>query len=155
MLNKITIIGRLGKDPELKQTPSGIAVTSFGVATSEKWRDAQGQKKEETQWHNLVIWGKNAENAVKFMHKGDLHYFEGTMKYEKDKDFETNKKTYAKIHVTQFKLLPQGNGQGGHTPDDSNLPPGYTGGRSGDEPSFDDGSMPPAPAGGYDDDIPF
>jgi single-strand DNA-binding protein len=149
MLNKITIIGRLGKTPELKTTPNGTSVASFGVATSEKWKDAQGTKKEETQWHNLVLWGKNAESACKFMKKGELHYFEGTMKYEKDKDFENNKKTYAKVHVTNFKLLPNGeNAGGGHVPNDPEAP-GYTGGRSSDEPDTSSGS------GGYDEDIPF
>ena len=152
MLNKITIIGRLGKDPELKTTPSGTAVTSFGVATSEKWKDAQGNKKEETQWHNVVLWGKNAESAAKYMKKGQLHYFEGTVKYEKDKDFDTNKKMYTKIHVTQFKLLPTGAHEGGYTPNEPEAP-GYSG-RPGDAPDFDDSPMPSG-GGGFDDDVPF
>lgn len=153
MLNKHTIIGRLGKTPELKTTPSGTSVTSFGVATTEKWKDAQGQKKEETQWHNVVVWGKNAEAVCKFMKKGEMHYFEGTMKYEKDKDYDENKKTYAKLHVTTFKLLPNGQSSGGHTPEEPGNTGAYSGGRSGDEPDFDtSGSMP---SGMPDDDIPF
>jgi single-strand DNA-binding protein len=154
MFNRMTVIGRLGKTPELKTTPSGISVTSFGVATTEKWKDAQGTKKEETQWHNLVLWGKNAEAACKFMKKGEMHFFEGTMKYEKDKDYEENKKTYAKIHVTNFKLLPNGQNAGGHTPEEPGNSAAYSGGRSGDEPDFDStGSMPSN--GNGDDDIPF
>ena len=152
MLNKITVIGRLGKAPELKTTGSGTSVTSFGVATTEKWKDAQGNKKEETQWHNVVVWGKNAEAVCKYMKKGEMHYFEGTMKYEKDKDYEENKKTYAKIHVTTFKLLPNGQSTGGgHTPEEPGNSGAYTGGRSGDEPDFDSSSS----GGGIDDEIPF
>ena len=152
MLNKITLIGRLGKDPELKVTPNGTQVCSFGVATTEKWKDAQGQKQEETQWHNLVLWGKNAESSSKFMKKGELHYFEGTMKYEKDKDYETNKKTYAKVHVTSFKLLPNGQGAGGYTPNEPGNAGAYNGGgRSSDEPDTSGG----VPSTDYDQDIPF
>ena len=154
MINKITILGRLGKDPELKTTPNGTSVCSFGVATSEVWKDAQGNKKEETQWHNVVLWGKNAENASKFMHKGELHYFEGTVKYEKDKDFDTNKKMYTKVHVTMFKLIPNGQNSGGnYTPNEPGNSSAYTGGRSSDEPETSSGM----PSGGAydDDDIPF
>ncbi len=156
MLNEIMIIGRLGKDPELKTTPSGTSVCSFGVATTEKWTDQSGAKKEETQWHNVVLWGKNAETASKYMHKGELHLFKGTMKYEKDKDYDNNKKTYAKIHVTGFKLLPNGQSTGGHTPEEPGNASHYTGsGRSSDEPEMSSG-MPPAGAGvQYDDEIPF
>jgi len=149
MLNKIQIIGRLGKTPELKTTPNGTSVSSFSVATSEKWKDGTGAKKEETQWHNVVLWGKNAESASKFMKKGELHYFEGTMKYE---EYEKDgvKKVASKIHVTNFKLLPNGQNTGGHTPDDSNLPPGYTGGRSSDEPD-----VTPNAGSSYGEDVPF
>ena len=159
MLNKMMIIGRLGKTPELKTTPSGTMVTSFGVATTEKWKDASGEKKEETQWHNVVIWGKRAETACKYMKKGELHLFEGTMKYEKypNKTHPEIEMIAPKLHILDFKLLPQGNSQG-HTPDDTNVPPGYTsGGRSSDEPDASGGSS--ASGGGsnvYDDsNIPF
>ena len=78
------------------------------------------------------------------------------MKYEKDKDYDTNKKTYAKVHITSFKLLPQGNGQGGHIAEEPGNASAYTGsGRSSDEPDLDRGTTSSASNGGYDDDIPF
>ena len=157
MLNKLTIIGRLGQDPELKMTPSGTAVCTVGVATTEKWKDKTGEEKKETQWHNIVMWGKNAENAEKYMKKGQLHYFEGTMKYEKYTKDGVDK-IAPKMHLTRFILLPQGQGQtGSHVPDDSNLPPGYTGGGRGDDETDMSEPLPPSSSSGkpYDDDIPF
>ena len=157
MLNKCEFIGRLGKDPELKQTASGMDVVSVGVATTETWKDTDGTKKSVTQWHNIVLWGKNAVTASKYMKKGELHYFEGTLKYNKYKH-----KTYtdldiisAKIHVNRLILLPQKGAQS-FLPDDHDLPPGYTGGsRSSDEPETTSGLPANAGTNDYDSDIPF
>lgn len=86
-LNKVMLIGRLGKDPELKTAGSG-QVCNFSVATSETWKDkSSGEKKEKTTWHNIVIWGSLADVASKYLHKGDQVYLEGkieTRSYEKD-----------------------------------------------------------------------
>ncbi|OUR96224.1 single-stranded DNA-binding protein [Halobacteriovorax marinus] len=86
-LNKVMIIGRLGKDPELKYTPSGAAVCNFSVATSETWADKSGQKQEKTEWHNIVVWGKLAELCNQYLAKGRQAYVEGslsTRSWEKD-----------------------------------------------------------------------
>jgi single-strand DNA-binding protein len=153
MLNEILIIGRLGKTPELKVTPSGAQVTSFGVATSEKWTK-DGQKHEETTWHNVVIWGKNAESACKYMKKGELHLFKGTMKYEKyEKDGV--EKIAPKIHVTTFKLLPNGQSNSGHTPEEPGNSAAYTGGRSSDEPDMSQGQQSNSNISYDNDEIPF
>ena len=89
-VNKVTILGRLGKDPELKYTPSGVAVCTFSVATSESWTDKDGKKQEKTQWHNIVVWQKLAEIANQYLAKGSQVYLEGkieTRSYEaKDGD---------------------------------------------------------------------
>lgn len=87
MLNKATLIGRLGKDPEVRTLESGVHVATFSVATTENWKDKDGNKKESTEWHNIVLWRGLAEIAAKYLHKGDLVYLEGkitTRKWEKD-----------------------------------------------------------------------
>lgn len=86
-LNKVMIIGRLGKDPEVKYTQAGQAVASMSVATSEKWKDKNGEQQERTEWHRVVAWGKLAELCGEYLKKGSLAYFEGkiqTREYEKD-----------------------------------------------------------------------
>lgn len=87
-LNKVTLIGRLGKDPETRHLESGATVTTFSLATSETWKDKNtGEKKENTEWHNVVLWRKVAEVAKKYLKKGDMVYIEGklrTRSWEKD-----------------------------------------------------------------------
>jgi len=86
-LNKVMLIGRLGKDPETKTLNGGNTVCNFSMATSEKFTDKQGQKQENTEWHNIVLWGKQAELAGQYLRKGSNIYLEGSIKteiYEKD-----------------------------------------------------------------------
>lgn len=86
-VNKCVIIGRLGRDPEVKFLTSGGAVCNFSVATDEKWTDKQGQKQERTEWHNIVAWGKLAEICGEYLAKGRQVYVEGSLRteeYEKD-----------------------------------------------------------------------
>jgi single-strand DNA-binding protein len=78
-LNKVLIIGNLGKDPEMKFTPSGKPVTEFSVAAGRTWTDGDGQRKEETEWFNVVTWNKTAENCNQFLTKGALVYVEGRL----------------------------------------------------------------------------
>jgi single-strand DNA-binding protein len=80
-VNKAILIGRLGKDPEYRSLDSGASVASFSIATSEKWKDqTTGEKKEVTDWHNIVVWRGLADIAQKYLHKGDLVYIEGKIK---------------------------------------------------------------------------
>jgi single-strand DNA-binding protein len=86
-LNKACILGRVGQNPETKQMQSGTSLTTLTLATHEVWRDKQGEKKEDLQWHNIVVWGKQAETVAKYVSKGDLIYVEGKIQtdtYEKD-----------------------------------------------------------------------
>ena len=86
-LNKVSLIGNLGKDPELKYTPSGVAVATFSIATSESWKDKDGNAQEKTEWHNIVAWRKLAEICGEYLKKGKKVYIEGklqTRNYEKD-----------------------------------------------------------------------
>ena len=84
-VNKAILIGNLGRDPELRYTPSGKAVASFSIATTEKWRDQNGEMQESTEWHNIVLWGRQAEIAKEYLAKGRPVYIEGriqTRSYE-------------------------------------------------------------------------
>ena len=86
-LNKVLIIGRLGRDPELRYSQDGLAIANFSVATSEEWKDQNGQKQSRTEWHKLVVFGRLAEVCGQFLHKGSQAYFEGrlqTREWEKD-----------------------------------------------------------------------
>jgi single-strand DNA-binding protein len=87
VVNKAIILGRVGQNPEVKQTPGGATVTNFSVATNEKWTDKSGEKHERTEWHRIVVWGKLAELCGQYLTKGRQAYIEGrlqTREWEKD-----------------------------------------------------------------------
>jgi single-strand DNA-binding protein len=137
MLNKVMIIGNLGRDPEVRTTPSGQPVASFSVATNRKWNDREGNKREETEWHNVEVWGRLAEVAGQYLRKGSQLYVEGRLKTDSWEDRTSGEKKYkTKVVGDTFQMLGR---RGGY-----------------DEESPGDGS-PQAPAGGDfdDDDIPF
>ena len=111
-VNKTILLGRVGKTPEQKQLQSGNSLTTFPLATHEVWRDKSGEKKEDLQWHNVVVWGKQAENVAKYVNKGDLIYIEG--KIQTDQYEKNGQKLYAtKIVAKDVKFLtPKGGGSG-------------------------------------------
>ncbi len=117
-LNKVQLIGNLGKDPELKYTSSGIAVATFSIATSESWKDQDGNAQERTEWHNIVAWRKLAEICGEYLKKGKKVYIEGklqTRSYEKD----GVKKYITEIVADQLIMLDGARGsesQGGTAP---------------------------------------
>jgi single-strand DNA-binding protein len=87
VVNKIIIVGNLGKDPEVRFSQDGKAMCKFPVATSERWTDADGKKQEKTEWHNVVVWGKQAESCGQYLSKGRQVYIEGSIRtrtYDKD-----------------------------------------------------------------------
>lgn len=99
-LNKAIVVGNLGRDPELKYLDSGTAVCNFSVATTERWKDKDGEKKEETQWHRCCAFGKTAEFVAQWFHKGDTIGVEGKIKtreWEKDGD----KRFTTEIHLRE------------------------------------------------------
>ncbi len=144
MVNKAIIIGNLGKDPEVRFTPSGRAVAKFSVATTEKWNDQQGQKQEKTEWHNIVVWGKQAETCGQYLSKGRQVFIEGRITNRSYDDKDGNKKYISEIIARDVRFLGGRDGGGG------------AGGGSGGGGSFnappgqDDPSAPQE-----DDDIPF
>ncbi|AZS50685.1 single-stranded DNA-binding protein [Entomomonas moraniae] len=104
-LNKVQIIGRLGNDVDMRYTPSGSAVANMSVATSEKWKDQNGQNQERTTWHNITMFGKVAEVAGQYLVKGSLAYFEGKIVTEKYQDQQGNDKYTTKIYASTMQML--------------------------------------------------
>lgn len=106
MINKAIIIGNMTKDPELKNLPAGTAVANFGVATNEKWNDkATGEKREKVEYHNIVVFGKQAENVSRFTSKGSKVYVEGKLQTRSWEDKEGNKRYTTEILANDVKFL--------------------------------------------------
>ena len=110
-LNKVLLIGRLGKDPEIRYTPEGSPVASFSLATSENWTDKNGTRQERTEWHNIVAWNKLADICKQFLSKGRQVYIEGRIQSREYTDREGVKKRITEIIASQMVMLgsrPQG-----------------------------------------------
>lgn len=104
-LNKVMLIGNLGRDPELKALPSGAQVATFSMATSRRWKDKSGEMQEETQWHNIVAWGPRAEFAATYMKKGSRLYVEGRLTHRSWDDQSGVKHYTTEVVVENFVLL--------------------------------------------------
>ena len=151
-LNKVMLIGRLGRDPEIRYTNSGSAVANFSVATTETWKDKQGQRQERTEWHNIVAWGRLADFSQNYLKKGKLIYVEGRLQTRDwtDKDNVKHYKTETVANTINFmEKLSDSQGQGA---------PGAAPGPYEDPGPQDPG--PPADTGDeqgayVEDDIPF
>ena len=112
-VNKVILVGNLGKDPELRYTPSGDAVATFTLATSEKFKSRDGQMQEKTEWHNIVAWRQLAEICGKFLHKGKQVYLEGKIQSRSYDDRDGNKRYITEIVVDQMQMLgAKGEGEG-------------------------------------------
>lgn len=110
-VNKVILLGRLGKDPELKYTPSGQAVTKFSLATSERWKDkGSGEFQERTEWHNIVCWSKLAETANQYLTKGSSVYIEGRLQTRSWEDKE-NKRHYMTEVIVNEMVMTGGRGE--------------------------------------------
>jgi single-strand DNA-binding protein len=104
-LNKVMIIGNLGRDPELRYTPSGHPVTTFAVATSRSWNTSNGERHSETEWFNVVTWGNQAETCKQYLTKGQLVYIEGRLQTRRWDDKEGIKHTAVEIVATEMIML--------------------------------------------------
>ncbi len=121
-LNRVTLIGNLTRDPELRYTPAGMAVVSFGLATNRVWVTKQGEKKEDAQFHRIVAWNKLAELCSQLLSKGRRVYVDGRIQYRDYTDAENNKKQIAEIVIDDMIILDNkgmnsGNG-GNHVEED-------------------------------------
>ncbi len=104
-VNKVMLIGNLGKDPELKYMPSGKAVCNFSIATTESWKDDSGNKKENTEWHNICTFGKLAEICGQYLRTGSKVYIEGRLKTRRWEDKEERRQNRTEIIAAEMKML--------------------------------------------------
>jgi single-strand DNA-binding protein len=104
-VNKVILIGRLGKDPELKYTPSGAPVCKFSLATDAVWKDKAGEQQRQTEWHNIVAWGKLAETCGEYLTKGKQVYIEGSIRSRQWEGQDGSKRTAYEIVARQMTML--------------------------------------------------
>lgn len=112
-LNKAMIIGRLGQDPDVRYTQSNTAVANMSVATSERYKDKQGEWKERTEWHRVVAWGRTAEICQEYLKKGSLVYFEGPIQTNKWEDKDGNTRYTTEIKALTMQMLDSKGSNGG------------------------------------------
>jgi single-strand DNA-binding protein len=110
-VNKVILVGNLGRDAELRYTPGGAAVATLNLATTEVFKDREGQKKEDTQWHRVILWGKTAETLQDYLTKGKQIYVEGKLQTRKWKDKDGNDKYTTEVRGDRVVLL-SGGGRG-------------------------------------------
>lgn len=108
-VNKAIIVGRLGADPEARTTSGGKAVTQLSVATSDNWMDKDGQRQEKTEWHRVVVWGKQAESCAKYLAKGRQVYVEGRLQTRSWEDQQGQKKYTTEVVANQVVFLSSAN----------------------------------------------
>jgi single-strand DNA-binding protein len=154
-VNKVILVGNLGRDPEVRHMPSGDALANFSIATTDTWRDKSGQRQERTEWHRISLFGKQAEVAGQYLKKGSTVYVEGRLQTRKWTDKEGQERHTTEIVADRFQMLGGRDSGGGRNfendggndrPQQSTQSPSYTGGNgvpAGD--GFDD----------FGDDIPF
>jgi single-strand DNA-binding protein len=104
-VNKVILVGRLGRDPETRYTSGGQAVANFSVATDESYKDKNGERQKRTEWHKIVVWGKQAEIAQQYLKKGSLIFIEGRIQSREWQDKEGQKRTSFEIVASNFRML--------------------------------------------------
>jgi single-strand DNA-binding protein len=142
-VNKVILVGNLGRDSELRYTPGGAAVATLNLATTEVWNDRNNQRQEKTEWHRVVLWGKQAESLQEYLTKGKQIYVEGRLQTRQWDDKDGNKRYTTEIKADRITLLGGGAGRAGGG---SGMERGGGAGGGMDEPPVE-----PIP----DDDIPF
>ncbi len=142
-VNRVILIGNLGRDPELRYTAGGQPVASFSVATNERWNDREGKTQERTEWHRIVVWGKQGENCANYLQKGRTVYIEGRLQTREWEDKEGHKRQTTEVVAQSVQFLDRREGP----------PRGSGGGGAPGGPSESDSGPPPSSGPG--DDIPF
>ena len=110
-VNKVIIVGNLGKDPELRTTSGGQSIAEFSVATSESWTGKDGQRNERTEWHRVIVWGRQGESCAQYLSKGRPVYIEGKIQTREWTDRDGNKRYMTEIVATNVVFLGGGDGQ--------------------------------------------
>jgi len=144
-VNKVILVGNLGRDPELRYIQSGQAVANFTLATNDRWRDKEGNNQERTEWHRIVVWGKSAENCAQYLQKGRSVYVEGRLQTREWEDKEGNKRQTTEVVAQAVQFLGGRGGAGGDS----------GGGPAGDSDSFGSGSGGGGSSGPPPSDVPF
>lgn len=146
MINKVTLIGNLGRDPEMRFLEGNVAVAKFSVATNENYRDKNGDWQTNTEWHEVVAWRGLAERAEKQLHKGSLVYVEGKLTHRKYQDKEGNDRYTTEVVANTLRLLDRR---------ESKSEGDYNQGGSGNDTSSSAGSTESGGQQQADDDLPF
>jgi single-strand DNA-binding protein len=161
-INKVILVGNLGRDPEIRSTQDGMRIANLAVATSETWRDKMsGERKERTEWHRVVIFNERlAEFAEKYLKKGRKVYVEGALQTRKWTDNSGQERYTTEIVLQRFRgeLTMLDSAGGGGPPIEGGYDEGYAGGGFGDEPTTRGSATPTrarTPVNDLDDDIPF
>ena len=139
-VNRVILVGNLGRDAELRYTGGGAAVASFSVATTEVWKDKDGQRQEQTEWHRISLWGKQAESVAQYLTKGKQVYVEGRLQTRKWQDKEGHDRYTTEVKADRVVLLGSAGGGRGPAVDRDELP---------HEPAHAPADMPEG------DDVPF
>ncbi len=157
-VNKVILVGNLGKDPDVRYMPSGSAVTNVTIATSESWKDKQsGEKQERTEWHNVVFFNRLGEIAGEYLKKGSKVYVEGSLRTRKWQDKTSGQDRYStEIVASEMQMLDSRGGDGGGYGEGQNQSQNQNQGQAGGTPSNQSqGSAPAQSFDDFDDDIPF
>jgi single-strand DNA-binding protein len=156
--NKIILVGNLGRDPELRYTPQGVAVCSFSMATNEKRRDKSGDLQDITTWFKITLWRQQAENAAKYLTKGSPVYIEGRLRIEEWTDRDNNNRYTLDVQATDMQFIgsrSDGMGGGGDYSSHHDEEATHSGPPVSSAPASSGTAASPAAAPAADDDIPF
>ena len=159
-VNKVILVGNLGTDPEIRQSPNGSVVANLNVATGEAWKDQQGQLQERTEWHRVVMFGRTAEIARDYLRKGSKLYLEGRLQTRKWQDKNGQDRYTTEIVAQEFQMLDRASGGADGAPAPrASSGSGYNQSTSYDAPKPSSAPNYPPASGGmdvdFDDDIPF
>lgn len=165
-VNKVILVGNLGKDPELRYTPSGAAVANFSIATTENYKDRDGNRQTKTEWHNIVVWRQLAEICGKYLHKGKQVYIEGKLQTRKWQDRDGNDRYTTEIIADQMQMLGRAGDDGNssyqsddepqnYAPAQQSRPQAQPQGRPGGQQAARPAPVYEEPAFNPDDEIPF
>jgi single-strand DNA-binding protein len=152
-VNKVILVGNLGRDPEVRHTPGGAKVANFTMATNEVWTDRDGQRQQRTEWHRIVVWGRQAETVGEYLRKGRQVYIEGRLQTRQWTDNQDQKRQTTEVVAQRVVLL----GGRGDSIQDDNSEPAARPRRGGESPpdGLDSSPDDDGYGGGTDDDLPF
>ncbi len=159
MVNKVTLIGNLGQDPEIRRLENGVAVAKFSVATTERYKDRNGEQQSQTEWHSVVVWRGLAEVAEKYLKKGKQVYVEGKLTHRKWQDKDGNNRYTTEVVANNFQMLGSRDSSSGYSsnfPGAENAPP-VAQKTTTPAPTTTTTAAPTTPAAdaGGEDDLPF